>query len=32
VFDAVKSMAERGIGALLVVEGETIVGLITERD
>ena len=32
VFDAVKSMADKGIGALLVMEGETIVGLITERD
>ena len=32
VFDAVKLMAEKGIGALLVTEGETIVGIITERD
>jgi CBS domain-containing protein len=32
VFDAVKLMADKGIGALLVMEGETIVGLITERD
>jgi CBS domain-containing protein len=32
VFDAVKLMAEKGIGALLVMEGETIVGIITERD
>lgn len=32
VFDAVKSMAEKGIGALLVMEDETIVGMITERD
>jgi CBS domain-containing protein len=32
VFDAVKSMAEKGIGSLLVMEGETIVGMITERD
>ena len=32
VFDAVKLMAEKGIGALLVMEGETIVGIVTERD
>ncbi len=32
VFDAVKSMAEKGIGALLVMEGGSIVGMITERD
>ena len=32
VFDAVKLMAEKSIGALVVTEGETAVGLITERD
>jgi CBS domain-containing protein len=32
VFDAVKLMAEKNIGALLVMEGEIIVGVITERD
>jgi CBS domain-containing protein len=32
VFDAVKLMAERNIGALAVMEGEKIVGIITERD
>ena len=32
VFDAVKLMAEKNIGALLVMEGEKIVGIITERD
>ncbi len=32
VFDAVKLMAEKNIGALLVKEGERIVGVITERD
>jgi CBS domain-containing protein len=32
VFDAVKQMAEHGIGALLVLEGEQIVGIVTERD
>jgi CBS domain-containing protein len=32
VFDAVKLMADKGIGALLVMDGATIVGMITERD
>ena len=32
VFDAVKLMAEKSIGALPVMNGETIVGVITERD
>ena len=32
VFDAVKLMADKGIGALLVMEGAAIVGMITERD
>ncbi len=32
VFDAVKLMAEKGIGALVVREGERVVGMITERD
>jgi CBS domain-containing protein len=32
VFDAVKSMAEKGIGALLVMDGDTVVGMVTERD
>jgi len=32
VFDAVKLMADKNIGALLVLEGEEIVGMITERD
>ena len=32
VFDAVKRMAEKSIGALVVLEGEKIVGIITERD
>jgi CBS domain-containing protein len=32
VFDAVKLMADHEIGALLVMEGEAIVGIITERD
>ena len=32
VFDAVKLMAEKNIGALLVMEDVKIVGIITERD
>jgi CBS domain-containing protein len=32
ILDAVKLMAEKNIGALLVVEGSKIVGMITERD
>ena len=32
VFDAVKLMAEKNIGALVVMEGDKIVGIITERD
>jgi CBS domain-containing protein len=32
VFEAVKLMAEKNIGALVVLEGEKIVGMITERD
>ncbi|HUJ86948.1 MAG TPA: CBS domain-containing protein [Burkholderiales bacterium] len=32
VFEAVKMMAERNVGALVVLEGEKIVGVISERD
>ncbi|WP_019142594.1 CBS domain-containing protein [Noviherbaspirillum massiliense] len=32
VLDAIKLMAEKRIGALLVMEGEKIVGIMTERD
>ena len=32
VFDAVKQMADKHIGALLVMDGESIAGIITERD
>jgi CBS domain-containing protein len=32
VFDAVRLMADKGIGALLVMEGASILGMITERD
>ena len=32
VLDALQRMAEKRIGALLVMEGETIVGIVTERE
>jgi CBS domain-containing protein len=32
VFDAIQMMADKNIGALLVTEGEKLVGIITERD
>ena len=32
VFDAVKQMADKNIGALLVVEHERVVGIVSERD
>jgi predicted transcriptional regulator len=32
VFDAVKLMAEKSIGALVVTEGERVAGMVTERD
>ena len=32
VYDAIKKMAEHDIGGLLVMEGEKIVGIVTERD
>lgn len=32
VFDAMKLMAEKGVGALIVREGERVVGVISERD
>lgn len=32
VFEALKLMAEKGIGALLVTENDDIVGIISERD
>ena len=32
VFDAVKLMSEKNIGALLVMDGEEVDGIITERD
>jgi CBS domain-containing protein len=32
VFDAVKMMADKNVGALLVTEGDKLVGIISERD
>lgn len=32
MYDAIKLMAEKNTGALLVTEGERLVGLISERD
>jgi len=32
VFDAIELMAERNVGALLVTEGDKLVGIISERD
>jgi len=32
VLDAIRQMAERGIGALLVVRGDELVGIVSERD
>jgi CBS domain-containing protein len=32
VFDALKLMAEKGLGALLVLDGDQLVGIFSERD
>ena len=32
VFEAIKLMAEKNVGALLVTEGDKLVGIISERD
>jgi CBS domain-containing protein len=32
VFEALRRMAEKSIGALVVVEGDSVVGIVTERD
>lgn len=32
VLEALRRMADKGIGALLVMEGDAIVGILTERD
>jgi CBS domain-containing protein len=32
VLDAIRNMAERGIGALVVLRGDAVAGIVTERD
>jgi CBS domain-containing protein len=32
VFEAVREMARRNVGALIVMEGEDVVGIVSERD
>lgn len=32
VFDAIKTLAEKGVGALMVMEGGRLVGIFSERD
>ncbi|EMH2960791.1 CBS domain-containing protein [Burkholderia multivorans] len=32
VYDAIKLMSDKGIGALLVMDGDNIAGIVTERD
>ena len=32
VLDAIKLMAEKGIGSLVVMQGDELVGIVTERD
>ncbi len=32
VYDAIAEMAQKGVGALVVLEGETLVGVVSERD
>jgi len=32
VFDAIKLMADRGVGSLLVMDGDDLQGIVTERD
>ncbi|MEP6482804.1 MAG: CBS domain-containing protein [Rudaea sp.] len=32
VFDAIRAMAERSVGALLVMQDERLVGIVSERD
>lgn len=32
VFDAIALMAEKNIGSLLVMDGDTLLGIVTERD
>jgi len=32
VFDAIQKMADKNVGALLVMEGDVLIGIMTERD
>ena len=32
VFEVIEAMAEKGVGALLVMDGEDLVGIVSERD
>jgi len=32
VFEAIKRMAEKGVGALVVMDGDRLVGIVSERD
>lgn len=32
VYDAIAMMAERGVGALLVIDGDRLAGIVSERD
>ncbi len=32
VFDSLKQMADKGVGALLVMDGDKLVGIVSERD
>ncbi len=32
VFDAIKLMSEKAVGALLVLDGEELIGIVSERD
>ncbi|HVO00508.1 MAG TPA: CBS domain-containing protein [Steroidobacteraceae bacterium] len=32
VLEAIRAMAEHGVGALLVMQGETLAGIVSERD
>jgi len=32
VFDAIKLMADRGVGSLMVMDGDDLKGIVTERD